>query len=71
MCYDPVRDVLWIMDSDAYTINLCTTEGEILQTWPIPYISNAEAICIDHERDCIWIGDDTTSRIFRMSFEGL
>ncbi|MCR5570777.1 MAG: hypothetical protein K6F42_00850 [Bacteroidales bacterium] len=71
LCYDPVRDVLWVMDSDAYTINLCTTGGEILQSWPVPYIANAEAVCVDHARGCLWIGDDTTSRIFKMEFEGL
>ena len=69
--YDPVRDMLWIMDSDAFTINLCTLEGKILQSWNIPFIANAEGVCVDHERGCVWVGDDTTNRIFKFSFEGL
>ena len=71
LCYDPVRDVLWIADSEKYTLNLCTTDGEVLASWDIPFIDNAESICVDHEHGCIWIGDDTTSKIYRIEFENL
>ena len=71
LCYDPVRNVLWIADSEVRTLNLCTLEGEVLASWPVPFIDNGESICIDHEHGCIWMGDDTTSRIYKIRFEGL
>ena len=71
LCYDPLRDVLWIADSERRTLNLCTLEGEVLASWPVPFIDNGESIWVDHAHSCIWMGDDTTSRIYRISFEGL
>ena len=71
LCYDPVHDVLWIADSEERTINLCTLDGEVMATWNVPFIDNGESICIDHERSCIWVGDDTTSKIYRINFENL
>ncbi len=71
LCYDPVRDVLWILDSEKFTLNLCTVDGEVLTSWNIPFIKNAEGICIDHGHSCIWIGDDTTSKLYRFNFENL
>ena len=71
LCYDPVRDVLWIADSELRTLNLCTLEGEVLASWAIPFVDNGEGIYVDHEHSCIWVGDDTTSRIYKIRFEGL
>ena len=69
--YDPMRDVLWIADSEQRTLNLCTLDGVVLAAWPVPFIDNGESIFVDHERGCIWMGDDTTSRIYKIQFEGL
>ncbi|MBR6416064.1 MAG: hypothetical protein IKS22_08170 [Bacteroidales bacterium] len=71
LCYDPLRDALWIADSDERNINLCTLQGDVLATYPVPFIDNGEAIYIDHERNCIWVGDDTTSNLYRIEFQGL
>lgn len=71
LCYDPVRDVLWIADSELRTLNLCNLDGEVLATWSVPFIDNGESICVDHEHGCIWMGDDTTSKIYRIEFENL
>lgn len=71
LCYDPQRDALWIADSDNRTINLCTTEGDVLVSFPVPFIDNGEAICIDHKNQCIWVGDDTTNNLYRIEFQGL
>ena len=71
LCYDPVRDVLWIADSELRTLNRCTPEGEVQGSWPIPFIDNGEGLWIDHENSCIWVGDDTTSRIYKIPFGNL
>ena len=71
LCYDPVRDALWIADSELRTINLCTLEGEVLATYPVPFIDNGEGLYVDHANNCIWVGDDTTSKLYKISFSGL
>ena len=71
LCYDPVRDVLWIADSESHVLRLCTPEGELLATYPVPFIDNGEGLCVDHGHGCIWVGDDTTSKVYRINFEGL
>ena len=71
LCYDPVRDVLWIADSDKHTINICSMDGQIRYTYPVPYIDNGEGLYIDHEHGCVWVGDDTTSKLYRISFDNL
>ena len=71
LCYDPDRDVLWIADSEQHNINLCTTDGNVLMTYPVPFIDNGESLYVDHVNDCIWVGDDTTSKIYKISFYGL
>lgn len=71
LCYDPVRDVLWIADSERRTLNLCTLEGDVLASWGIPFIDNGEGIWVDHAHSCIWVGDDTTSRIYKIQFDNL
>ena len=69
--YDPVRDVLWIADSERRTINVCTLEGDVLVSYPVPFIDNGEGLYVDHEHGCIWVGDDTTSKLYRISFGNL
>ena len=71
LCYDPVRDVLWIADSIQRTLNLCTPEGRVRASWSVSFIDNGESIYVDHEHGCLWVGDDTTSRIYKIQFEGL
>ena len=69
--YDPVRDVLWIADSERRTINVCTLEGDVLVSYPVPFIDNGEGLYVDHARGCVWVGDDTTSKLYRISFGNL
>lgn len=71
LCYDPVRDRLWIADSERHMLYLCTPEGEVLTGYAVPFIDNGEGVWVDHEHSCIWVGDDTTSRIYRIQFDGL
>lgn len=71
LCYDPARDVLWIADSVQRTLNLCTLEGKVRASWSVSFIDNGESIYVDHEHGCLWVGDDTTSRIYKILFEGL
>ena len=69
--YDQVRDVLWVADSERHVFFLCTPEGEVMNVYPMPDIDNGEGLFVDHANSCIWIGDDTTSKIYRIAFENL
>ena len=69
--YDPVRDMLWVADSERHEFYLCTAEGEMFASYPMPDIDNGEGLFVDHANGCIWIGDDTTSKVYRISFKGL
>lgn len=71
LCYDPVRDVLWIADSDSRTINVCTVDGDVVVSYPVPFIENGEGLYVDHENQCVWVGDDTTSKIYKIHFSNL
>lgn len=71
LCYDPVRNALWIADSELRTINLCTLEGKVIATYPVPFIDNGEGLYVDREHQCIWVGDDTTSKLYKISFKNL
>ena len=69
--YDSKTDHLWIMDSYKFFIHLCTPDGEVLQSYPIPFIANAESCCVDHRNSCLWVGDDETNQIYKIHFDNL
>ena len=71
LCYDPVRNALWIPDSELRTVNLCTLEGKVIASYPVPFIDNGESLYVDRDRQCIWVGDDTTSKLYKISFKNL
>ena len=71
LCYDPVRNALWIPDSELRTINLCTLEGKVIASYPVPFIDNGESLYVDRANQCIWVGDDTTSKLYKISFSNL
>ncbi len=73
LCYDPVSDYLWVIDSNSnkdkpqylpYTLYLFNGDGsKLLNTYYIGDFANwnPEAVCVDHKNNCIWIGDDCDS----------
>ena len=71
MCYDPQTGYLWIADSERHTLNLCNIHGEMIHAYPVPFIDNAEGLWIDRDNSCIWVGDDTTSNLYKIHFENL
>lgn len=73
LCYDPVSDYLWVLDSNSnkdkpqylpYTLYLFNGDGsKLLSTYSLANFANwnPEAVCVDHKNNCIWIGDDCDS----------
>ena len=73
LCYDPETDLLWVSDSEAFKIFVFDGEVTTLKAiYDVSFIGNAESICVDHARNCVWMADDgTTSKIYKISFSGL
>lgn len=71
LCYDPVKNWLWVTDSDACKLFLFSAETfDLLASYDIPSIENAESICVDRTHNCIWVGSDEDSpKIYRFSFK--
>ena len=71
--YDPVTDLLWVTDSEAFKIFVFDGDvTEIKAIYDIKFIGNPESICVDHSRKCVWMADDgSTSKIYKIEFSGL
>lgn len=70
LCYDPVADWLWVVDSEAFKIFICTVDGELLATYDVSDIENAESICVDRQRGCVWLAsDEDAPKLYKYSFE--
>lgn len=70
LCYDPVADWLWVIDSNLVKIFICTVDGELLATYELGEVENAESLCVDRERNCVWVGSDEDSpKLYKYSFE--
>ena len=73
LCYDELRDRLWVLDSNSnkdkpqylgFTLYLFNGDGsKLLSTYYLGDFANwnPEAVCVDHKNNCIWIGDDCDS----------
>lgn len=69
LCYDQQSGRLWVTDSKKAKIFVCTPEGNLLATYDISYIDNAESICVDRSHDCVWVGsDEDSTKLYRISF---
>ena len=74
LCYDPLTDWLWVVDSEAHKIFVLSGDAQhLLSAYALKSKSNEESICVDHVHKCVWIGDDagSPSYIFRYEFPDL
>lgn len=73
LCYDPVRDWLWVTDSEAFKLFIFDAElTKCLASYSVSNISNAESICVDREHSCVWVGsDEDTPKLYQFSFTNL
>lgn len=74
LCYDPLTDWLWVLDSESHKFFALTGDAsQMLGYYSVKGTSNPEAIAVDHANSCIWIGDDygSTSYLYKYEFTGL
>lgn len=70
ICYDPVKDQIWIIDSESQSIYLFNGDAtKHLATYKVNYAGNCESVYLDYERSCVWVADDDdVSSLFRVDF---
>ena len=70
ICYDPVKDQIWVIDSDTQTIYLFDGEANtLLATYKVPYGGNCESVCLDYNNSCVWVADDDdNSKLYKINF---
>ena len=68
--YDAPKKWLWVTDSDACKLFIFSTETfDLLASYDVPFIDNAESICVDRARGCVWVGSDEDSpKLYKFSF---
>lgn len=74
LCYDPLTDWLWVIDSESRYFFVLTGDAEqMLARYKTKSPTNPESISVDHVHSCIWVGDDygSTSYLYRYDFTGL
>lgn len=74
LCYDPLTDWLWVIDSESHRFFALTGDGEqLLGAYSLKTKSNEESICVDHKNNCVWVGDDygSTSYVYKYEMTGL
>lgn len=69
--YDSEKDYLWVSDSNRGFLYIFSLEGEVLQSYNIKFVRNAEGICVDKERGCVWVCTDGEDKLFKIEFQGL
>lgn len=70
LCYDPVKNWLWVTDSDACKLFLFSAETfDLLASYDTPSIENAESICVDRTHGYVWVGSDEDSpKLYKFTF---
>ena len=74
LCYDPLTDWLWVIDSESHRFFALTGDAEhLLGYYSLKTRSNEESICVDHKNSCVWVGDDygSTSYVYKYDITGL
>ena len=87
LCYDPVNDYLWVLDSNSnkdrpeylpFTLYLFNgNASQLLATYYIGDFAhwNPEAVCVDRKNGCVWVGEDcdsgNPSLLHKISFTNL
>lgn len=63
ICVDNVNQNLWILSDMSATVNKCTMQGEVIESYRIP-VSNPEGIAYDPESKMLYIVSDAEARLY-------
>ena len=74
LCYDPLTDWLWVIDSESHKFFALSGDAEhLLGAYTLKTRSNEESISVDQKNHCVWVGDDygSTSYVYKYDMSGL
>ena len=70
LCYDQESGSLWVTDSKQAMIFVCKPDGTLLASYDISWVDNAESICIDRARSCVWVAsDEDATKLYKIDFK--
>jgi outer membrane protein assembly factor BamB len=69
--YDPVKDQIWIIDSETQSIYLFNGDATThLATYKVSFGGNCESVHVDYGNNCVWIADDSEpSKLFKIEMD--
>ena len=68
LCYDQKDGSIWIMDSEKQSIYHCSADLNLLKTYSVAFITKGEALSVDYNNKCYWVGSDANSSIWKIPF---
>ena len=68
--YDAPKKWIWVTDSDTQRLFIFSMDDfDLVASYNVPFIDNAESICVDRARNCVWVGSDEDSpKVYRINF---
>ena len=48
----------------------CTVDGELISTYDLSFVDNAESICVDRANECVWVGsDEDNTKLYKIDID--
>jgi uncharacterized protein YjiK len=66
ICYDSSDNTLWIADSRSKKIFHCKLNGDLISYQSIDYIAKSEALALSRHEGYMWIGCDTSGKLYKV-----
>ena len=68
--YDARKNWLWVTDSDTQRLFIFSMSSfDLVASYEVPFIDNAESICVDRAHGCVWVGsDEDDPKLYKISF---
>ena len=63
ICVDNTNQKLWILSDMSATVNICTLQGELIESYRIP-VTNPEGIAYDPQSNKLYIISDSESKLY-------
>jgi uncharacterized protein YjiK len=69
VCYDDTDNTLWFIDSKSKKVYHCNLNAQVIDTQAVAYIAQAEGIAVDRATGYMWLGCDTSSKIYKVKIK--
>jgi uncharacterized protein YjiK len=69
ICYDDSDNTLWIADSKSKKVFHCNLNGKVIASQAVDYIAKAEALAVDRNKGYMWIGCDSSGKLYKVKIK--